>query len=74
MDLKLITQDTLKRMFEGLTQENFVYIKKICSDCGCDVTIEIHKTSGGFGLQGGVLYDIDEVIVAKCDECYRKSE
>lgn len=74
MELKLITLDTLKRLFEGLTSENLITIRKICSDCSCEFTIEIHKTSGGFGLNGGVLYDEDGIIVAKCVECYRKSE
>jgi hypothetical protein len=61
-------------MFEGLTQENFVCLRKICSDCGCEFTIEIHKTTDGFGIQGGALYDEDGIIVAKCVGCYNKSE
>jgi hypothetical protein len=61
-------------MFEGLTSENLVTIRKICSDCGCEFTLVIHKTSGGFGIQGGALYDEDGIIVAKCVKCYSKDE
>jgi len=74
MELKLVNLDTLIRIFEEQTPENPVLIQKICSDCACDVTIEIHRTSGGFGIQGGALYDEDGIIVAKCVDCYSDSK
>jgi hypothetical protein len=41
-----------------------------CVDCGLPVQVEIHKTSGGYGLAGGVLYDANGCLCAKCPDCY----
>jgi hypothetical protein len=43
-----------------------------CCDCGRAVNIDITRTSGGFGLNGGVLYEPRPgKIIVKCTECYR---
>jgi len=45
-----------------------------CHKCGCDVDIEITRTSGGYGLLGGVLYEPNpENLLAFCAVCYLKS-
>jgi hypothetical protein len=28
-----------------------------CIDCGFQVAVEVHKTSGGYGLLRGILYE-----------------
>jgi hypothetical protein len=44
-----------------------------CIDCGLSVQVEIHKTSGGYGLAGGALYDSSIRLCAKCPDCYKKN-
>lgn len=47
----------------------------ICNHCGCSVKIDIHKTSVGYGLLGGVLYEPDsKTIVALCPSCQKMVE
>ena len=72
MKLRLVDLESLKKIFADNIPERPVLIQRTCRDCGCDVTIELHKTSGGFGLQGGVLLEGDQQIVADCLGCYAK--
>jgi len=44
-----------KKMFEDNPEKSTIVLKENCSDCGCDTIIEITPTSGGFGVQGGIL-------------------
>jgi hypothetical protein len=61
-------------MFGDNPAGNPVLIKKTCSACGCDVEVELNKTSGGFGLHGGALFETDGKIIAKCPQCYEKAK
>jgi hypothetical protein len=46
-----------------------------CYKCGCKVKIKIDKTSGGFGLQGGILHESEsEELRAECLDCYKSQE
>jgi len=47
--------EMLRKMFEHNPEKSSIIIKDRCSDCGCEVLIEIISVSGGFGLQGGTL-------------------
>ena len=41
-----------------------------CHDCYCDVEVNITKTSGGYGLQGGVLCETNpQNIYVLCLNC-----
>lgn len=72
MKPQLVSLKTLRKIFEDNSQENPVVIKRTCSKCGCPVEIEINQTSGGFGLQGGILLELDQQLVADCLKCYKK--
>ena len=72
MKPKLVSLDTLGKLFGDNPPDRPVIIRKTCSECGRDVEIELHKTSGGFGLQGGILIDLDGHIAADCPKCYKK--
>jgi hypothetical protein len=74
MKSKLVSFDTLQRMHEGQNTETPCMIKTVCSECQREAEIELYKTSGGFGLQRGVFYEIDGKILAMCLDCYLKSE
>ena len=62
--------EILRKMFEANPEKPTIKLKDKCSDCGCETIIEITPTSGGFGLQGGVLFksSTDKYIV-KCPAC-----
>ena len=58
----------LKKIFKDNHDKSNITFKGKCSDCGCKVTIDITPTAGGFGLQGGALY---EGYFVKCPDCYK---
>jgi hypothetical protein len=63
--------EILKKMFEANPEKSTIILNEKCSDCGCDVIIEITPTSGGFGLQGGALFkgSLPDEYFAKCADC-----
>jgi hypothetical protein len=69
----IISVEALDRIFEqNNDQQQYIY-RGECHDCGCAVKIEIHKTSVGYGLLGGVLCAPNtQKIFALCTDCYEK--
>lgn len=64
--------EILRKMFEANPEKSKIVLKEKCSDCGCDTTIEITPTSGGFGLMGGALIkSSNDEYIAKCPTCYK---
>ena len=60
----------IKKIFEANPERSTIVLKDNCSQCGCEVLIEITSTSGGFGLQGGVLLKCSpDEYLAKCLDC-----
>ena len=72
MKPRLVRLNTLQKLFESNSPKSPVFIRKKCSLCGCNVDIELHKTSGGFGLQGGILLEFGDRTMAQCLKCYEK--
>lgn len=67
--VRLIDLERLNKIFGDGTNNKQFDVK--CSCRGCDVQIIITRTSGGFGFQGGVLYETDTgQYLAKCTHCY----
>ena len=63
--------EILKKMFEATPERSTIVLNDKCSDCRCEVIIEITPTSGGFGMQGGVLFKSStDKYIAKCPNCY----
>jgi hypothetical protein len=62
--------EIVKKLFEANPEKSTIVLKDKCSDCGCETIIEKTPTSGGFGLQGGFLFNssTDKYIV-KCPAC-----
>lgn len=65
-------KDMLRKIFEANPEKSTIIINGKCSDCGRAMVVEIVPTSGGYGLQGGILarssfgkYSIT------CPECYK---
>jgi hypothetical protein len=64
--------DMLRKIFEANPGKSTIRLDSTCSDCGYDFIIHITSTSGGFGLQGGALFEQPpNGYFAKCSSCYR---
>jgi hypothetical protein len=64
--------EILKKIFENNPEKSTIILNSKCSDCGCDLIIEITPASGGFGLLGGSLYKYSQnEFFAKCSDCYK---
>ena len=67
----LITVTYLENIFKDAPGNKTITFKGKCSDCGCRVTIDITSVSGGYGLQGGALFEnISGECFARCSACY----
>ena len=63
--------EILRKMFKAHPENSTIVLKEKCSDCRCNTIIEITPTSGGYGLQGGVLFKSStDDYIAKCPDCY----
>jgi hypothetical protein len=68
-----ITLESLQRMHKHHNSEPHWIYKDKCTSCGSDVSVQIIKTSGGYGLQGGVLFENGPLnIIVSCTDCYEK--
>ena len=66
--------EILRKMFEDNPEKSTIVLKEKCSDCGCDTILEITTTSGGFDLQGGILFkSTTEKYIVKCPACIEGS-
>lgn len=66
----LISLEGLKKIFDDKSGRGIGRTHHNCIDCGFPVEVEVHKTLGGYGLLGGVLYEIEGCLYAKCADCY----
>ena len=69
----LVGIDSLHKLFAQYPGKKKIEVTGSCQDCGCDLNIEIHATSGGFGIQNGALFEPKpDVFCSKCAACYVK--
>jgi len=62
--------EILRKRFEADPGKSTIELKDKCSDCGSEVIIQITRTSGGFGLEGGVLIKRKSGrYFVKCPDC-----
>jgi hypothetical protein len=72
---KRIQLKELNKLFESNDDKDRKRYSGKCSSCGCDVTITIERTSGGYGLLGGVLYESEKgELFLTCSHCLKKPE
>jgi hypothetical protein len=67
----LIGIERLKKIIADTSECGIGRTHHNCIDCGFPVEIEVHKTVGGYGLLGGVLYEIEDCLYARCADCYK---
>lgn len=53
----MVTLESLKKIFEQNDNPTTYTYQGKCNMCGCHVSVRIEKTSGGYGLIGGLLYE-----------------
>ena len=64
--------EVLNKIFEANPGKPTIELKDKCSDCGREVIISITRTSGGFGVLGGVLFKHNSVsYIFKCSDCIK---
>jgi len=67
--------EILNKMFDANPEKSKIVLTEKCSDCGLETVIEITPTSGGFGLQGGMLFKgSPDGYSAKCPACCQANE
>jgi hypothetical protein len=66
----LIGLNRLKKIIDQTIEGETGIIHNKCIDCGFPVEVEVHKTVDGYGLLGGVLYEVGDCLYAKCADCY----
>ena len=65
----------LNRMCEANPEKSTIVLTDRCFDCGREVIIDITPSSGGFGLNGGTLFECsDDEYCAKCPGCYKVNQ
>ena len=68
----LVGLDSLHKLFLQNPGKKRIEFTTTCQDCGCNLKLEIHATSGGFGIQNGVLFEpLPDVFRTKCAVCYQ---
>ena len=73
--LKMVNQELmeiLRKIFETKPEKSTIVLKDKCSECGCETIINITPTSGGFGLEGGALFECSpDGYLVKYPDCYK---
>ena len=71
--IKLIGEESLVQLFEQNNLGIHLTIQDVCDHCGSYVEIRLTKTSGGYGIQGGALYESNpEKFCSLCPNCYQE--
>jgi hypothetical protein len=67
--------EILQKMFNSSSDKSKIVLNDICSCCKSEIIIQITPTSGGFGLQGGALFENHNGgYYAKCPVCYNLNQ
>lgn len=70
----IIESESLHKIFEHHSNAGEIRYEGNCYKCGCQTKVEITKTSGGYGLQGGGLFEQpSQNILILCSECIKKN-
>ena len=65
-----VSLNSLRILFKRMGGDKSIIHMADCSKCGCKLKIKIDRTSGGFGLLGGILYESEpNKLYAECLDC-----
>jgi len=69
----IIGVESLNRMFAQRKNPTTITYRDTCHICGSLTKIEISKTSGGYGLLGGIVYEPEpDTVFVLCVGCHEK--
>jgi hypothetical protein len=69
----IIALGAIEKMFEEGHHANHLRYTGNCYKCNLDTEIVVTKTSGGYGLWGGILYHHNpQNILILCSGCYEE--
>ena len=64
--------EVLRKIFEANPDKSTITLNGKCLECEGKVNVEINPTSGGYGLQGGILIKCSSSMYSViCSECYK---
>jgi hypothetical protein len=70
---RMIEVESINTIFDQHNVTRHYHYNGICLNCHCYVEVEITKTSGGYGLNGGVLYESNpDKFLVQCFNCYEE--
>ena len=62
--------EILRKKFESNSDKSIIVFKEKCSDCGHESTLDVTRTSSGFGVRGGNLYKSNnDKYIVMCAAC-----
>jgi hypothetical protein len=62
--------EILRKKFESNPEKSTIVFKEKCSDCGHESTIDVTRTSSGFGVRGGNLFkSYNDKYIVMCAAC-----
>ncbi len=64
----------LDQLYENHNKTGPMILNSVCSKCGTSVCVEIHKTSGGYGINGGSIFLTNDRLSTKCIHCYKNEK
>ena len=71
----IIKVESLNRIFECHNNANNFSYEGKCHNCECHTKVKITRTAGGYGLQGGVLYESNtQNWSILCSGCFKKND
>lgn len=71
--MNIIAPQTLDRMFDDRSARTHLDYEGACQICGDRLRIVIDRLESGFGLLGGVLFEMPSgQILAQCARCYHR--
>ena len=68
--MEIASRETVENLFTNEMAENSLEVISNCCICGIKIKVIIDRTSDGFGLLGGMLYESDHNgLAVKCPNC-----
>ena len=62
--------EILRKKFESNPEKSIIVFKEKCSECGHESTIDVTRTSSGFGVRGGNLCkSYNDKYIVMCAAC-----
>jgi hypothetical protein len=72
---KLPTLEKLDDFYNEHGNSNPVLLPFNCIQCGRRFELELHRTSQGFGINGGILLvTSDDQLLGRCVDCHKQTD